>query len=105
MIPGEVLVLAIITLTVGVMVWCGFLRPVRDVIWFFVRPVVVAFGSAPRTTYDYLVRGWKAERRGDWAAALAEYDRAIELTPTDPEPRDRRAALLAAHPELTEPPA
>jgi hypothetical protein len=69
--------------------------------WFLVlRPFAIAHGMIPPTAYDYVVRGWKAERRGDWATALAEYEKAIESNPRYPEGRLRRDALLEAHPEL-----
>ena len=75
---------------------------VVGLVWFFVRPLLVSRGAIPPTAYDHVVRGWKAERRGQWAAALAEYDKAIELNPRDPDARERREALLAAHPELAD---
>ena len=68
-----------------------------------IRPYAVYSGMILPTAYDYVVRGWKAERCGQWAAALAEYDKAIEANPRYDEGHLRRNALLAAHPELTEP--
>jgi hypothetical protein len=68
----------------------------------FVRPFAIASGALPLTAYDHVVRGWKAERRGVWDVALLEYEKAIELNPDDPDAHSRRAALLAAHPELAD---
>ncbi len=89
-------------LLVGVVIFV-LVSMAASFVWFFVRPLLASRGALAMTTYDYVVRGWKAERRGDWAAALAEYDKAIELNPRDPEPHARRSALLAAHPELAKP--
>ena len=70
-------------------------------VWrLILRPIALARGSIPMTAYDYVVRGWKAERRGDWRAALAAYDLAIETNPRYPEAQLRRDNLLANHPEL-----
>ena len=68
---------------------------------FLVRPVAAARGLVPLTGYDYLVRAWQAERRGDWVEALKTYDRCAELFPAYREAHERREALVAAHPELT----
>ncbi len=76
-------------------------------VWkLLLRPIALDRGSIPMTAYDYVVRGWKAERRGNWDAALAAYDLAIETNPRYPEGRIRRQNLLANHPEFAtdEPP-
>jgi hypothetical protein len=98
--PKTLLVMGFLGLTMGVMIWCGFLRPAVEMFWFFARPFAVLFGVHPRTAYDYVVRGWKAERRGDWATALAEYDKALGAEPEHQDATERRATLLAARPEL-----
>jgi hypothetical protein len=72
-------------------------------VWILVgRPFAVTWGMIPPTAYDHLVRGWQAERRGAWARALAEYQKALELNPRHPDVHLRLNALLAAHPELTQ---
>ena len=75
-------------------------KPAAGSVWFLTRPLAVLFGHVPRTAYDFLVIGWKAERRRDWTAALSAYHRAIELDPKDTHAQERRDALIAAHPEL-----
>jgi hypothetical protein len=52
------------------------------------------------TAYDYLVRGWKAERQGRWGDGLRAYDLAIEVDRKLAEAHERRAALLDNHPNL-----
>ena len=86
-------------LMMGVLVWF-VMRPAVASVWFLARPFAVLFGHVPRTAYDFLVAAWKAERRGEWADALAAYDRALDLEPKDADARQRRDSLIAAHPEL-----
>lgn len=83
----------------------GVIGLTATVLWLFWiligRPYAVSSGLIPMTAYDHIVLAWKAERQGRWADALAEYDKALALNPTDPDARIRRDSLLAAHPELS----
>jgi hypothetical protein len=88
--------LALLVLFVGLVVF-AVLWP----LWHFVaRPIAAAYGLVPPTGYDYLVRAWKAERRGQWAEALRAYDEALSLNRSDPEVLSRREKLLQDHPDL-----
>ena len=70
-------------------------------VWqLILRPIAVARGMIPMTGYDYVVQGWKAERCGHWAEALKAYNLAISNFPRYVEAKERRDALLTAHPEL-----
>jgi hypothetical protein len=92
----------VLCVCVGVFVWV-IVKPAASSMWFFLaRPFAVLFGHLPHTAYDFLVLGWKAERRGDWVAALKAYDHAVELEPKNTDTQERRATLLAAHPKLNE---
>lgn len=71
-------------------------------VWYFLRPLFVSMGVALPTADDYVVRGWKAQRRGEWSAALLAYCEALQIDPQHPDARERRDALLAALPELTD---
>lgn len=82
----------------------AFFATAWGLVWrLILRPLALARGSIPMTPYDYVVCGWKAERRGDWSAALAAYDLALDANPRYPEARIRRDNLLANHPELAPP--
>ncbi len=75
-------------------------------VWKLVgRPIALAWGLVPMTPFDWIVVAWKHERHGRWADALAAYDAGLKVNRWHKETREKRAALLAAHPELTEPPA
>jgi hypothetical protein len=72
-------------------------------LWMLIlRPYAVASGMIPLTAYDYVVRGWKAERRQLWGIALDEYDQALALEPENEDAHGRRTALLESHPELVD---
>jgi len=78
-----------------------FIRTIGSLVWQVAfRPFAVSRGLIPMTAYDYVVRGWKAEREGRWVDALRDYELAIELNHRYPEGRIRRDHLLANHPEL-----
>lgn len=70
--------------------------------WFFLRALLVSLGAMPPTADDHVVRGWKAQRRGQWAAALLAYCKALQMDPQHPDAKERYDALLAALPELTD---
>src|SRR5262245_35626557 len=64
------------------------------------RPVAVRLKLVEPTGEDYLVRGWQAERGGQWEEALVAYDEARRSWNDDAEVR--RADLLQRCPDLAE---
>jgi hypothetical protein len=91
---GLLLAVTVVGLVAG-LVW---------VLWQFVgRPAAVSCGLLRPRAYDLVVRGWKAERRGRWADALAAYDEAIRAEPGSEYAgyaHARREALLQSFPDL-----
>ncbi|MDB5310209.1 MAG: hypothetical protein JWO38_4411 [Gemmataceae bacterium] len=85
---------------IGLLV-AGAVSPFLLVVWHFVgRPVALALRLIEPTAADLVARGWKAERDGQAADALAADDEALRLSRRDQEVEARRAALLDRHPDL-----
>jgi len=74
----------------------------RSVWYLGGRPIAVSLGLIKQTADDFVVQGWKAERRGEWAEALAAYDEALRLRRGDADAETRRVALLSRCRDLTE---
>lgn len=66
------------------------------------RPIALRLGVVVPTRDDLVVKGWSAERGGQWADALAAYEDALLLRQWDQDAEARRAQLLQHHPELAE---
>lgn len=87
---------------IGLLVVLMLVSGFASFIWYsFLRPLFVKLGYTPRTASDFVIEGWKAEREGQWPAALAAYDEAITLSGWwHSDASQRRAELIENHPEL-----
>jgi hypothetical protein len=104
-VPGGKLMIKMglfVAILVGIGV-VGVLLSLAWVLWVSIgRSAALAFGWIQPQANDYLVRGWKAERAGQWTDALAAYDEAILLDPRFEDAYARRENLLRNCPELTD---
>ncbi|OWK40617.1 tetratricopeptide repeat protein [Fimbriiglobus ruber] len=90
--------IGLIIVTCVVVLMAGFVAAA----WFLLRPLAVSLGLVRLTPYDYMVQAWKAERAGRWEDALAAYDQALRLDPSDQDTHARRNTVLEHLSDLDE---